>query len=257
MDHLVRKLQGQARAHPSNPVLRRILSEFHHLLNGARFDPPDVQVKYDQLQKDLGILATQGLWEPSKEDEDSLRQLKRRLGLSRVDGHDSDSTDGVSHTTSRPSSRASKVPLEDPDRSSQSKRDISIVQPPSLSTPLLPVSTLTPTVLPIELVQTLNHTFFLHLLATDPERVLPPGKSLLSMMSGPRTATQSTEGELPKLEDRVKDMVHRAFWKEVRVLYYLDGRVTLTTRIYAPRSGFRNAVQSIPIHTAPSLETAL
>ncbi|KAI0745034.1 hypothetical protein C8Q76DRAFT_764454 [Earliella scabrosa] len=34
------------------------------------------------------------------------------------------------------------------------------------------------------------------------------------MMSGPRTATQSTEGELPKLEDRVKDMVHRAFWNE-------------------------------------------
>lgn len=218
MDHLVHKLQEQARAHPANPVLRRILAEFGYLRNGVRANSSEVKVKYGQLQRDLDMLATQGLWNPSKEDEDSLRHLKKRLGLSRSDGHDTDSADSVSQTSSRPSSRASDYGSEDASRGVlHGRRDISIVQPPPLSTTLLPESTLSPAVaLPVELFQTINHTFFLHLLSTDPERVLPPGKSLLSMMSAPRANSQPQEGELPNLEDRVKDMAHKAFWKEVR-----------------------------------------
>ena len=93
------------------------------------------------------------------------------------------------------------------------------IQPPPLTASLLPVSSLNPfnpTILPAELVQTLNHAFFLHLLATDPDRVLPPGKSLLSMMSAPRSRVETEPGEIPKLEERVKDLVHGAFWREVR-----------------------------------------
>ncbi|KAI0743374.1 hypothetical protein C8Q80DRAFT_1106612 [Daedaleopsis nitida] len=96
----------------------------------------------------------------------------------------------------------------------QGGRDISIVQPPPLLS-VLPVTArpASSTALPLELIQTMNYTFFIHLLATDSGRILPPGKSLLSMMSAPRTNAQS-DGELPKLEDRVKDLVHKAFWNE-------------------------------------------
>ncbi|TFK85548.1 hypothetical protein K466DRAFT_494521 [Polyporus arcularius HHB13444] len=155
------------------------------------------------------MLAAEGFWEPSKEDEESLRALQQHLGLAKRDSHDLEDSQRP-HTPHTPHS----VRSISPGGLYPGGKDISIVQPPPLATPL-PVSTLGPTVLPIELVQTLNHTFFLHLLATDPERVLPPGKSLLSMMSGPRTNSQAHEGELPKLEDRVKDVVHRAFWNEV------------------------------------------
>lgn len=96
-------------------------------------------------------------------------------------------------------------------------RDISIVQPPP---PLhlhpllqsLPQSTL----LPIELVDILNHTYFLHLLATDQSKVIPPGKSLLSMMSKPH-ARERREDDLPTLQEKVEEVIHRAFWDEVHL----------------------------------------
>jgi len=82
--------------------------------------------------------------------------------------------------------------------------------------------------LPTELVEILNQAYFLHLLATDPARVLPPGKSLLSMMTRQHTkisssTTASTSGELKSyndesvLHDRVEQVVHTAFWNEVRI----------------------------------------
>ena len=174
------------------------------------------------------MLATQGYWEPSEEDEESLGDLQRRLGLSRERGStvphpDPHEGEGVTKLDNPLESHSptptvnGHAPLPSAHEPLESRRDISIVQPPPQSTPLLPVSTLAPTVLPIELVQTLNSTFFLHLLATDPERVLPPGKSLLSMMSAPRTNSQSQGGSLPELEDRVKDVIYGAFWKEVPV----------------------------------------
>ena len=219
MEKLLSKLQAQVRAHPTNPILRRILPEFHYLLNSARPDFTSVKLKFDQLQHDLDMLATEGYWEPSKEDEDSLRELKKKFGLLSDTGGDTHSTnsrmDGVgSDASSRASSRASS---QDPgNRVPRSSRDRPIVQPPPLSTPLLPVSTTTPTVLPVELVEALNQTFFLHLLVTDPQRVLPPGKSLVSMLSAPRSNATAQGEQTAQLEARVKDMVHSAFWKEVR-----------------------------------------
>ncbi|KAF9012396.1 hypothetical protein BDQ17DRAFT_1387137 [Cyathus striatus] len=68
--------------------------------------------------------------------------------------------------------------------------------------------------LPADLVHSLNQTYYLHVLATDPKKVLPPGKSLLAVMTHalmdrtPRTTPAS------QLEDRVKQVVHEAFWKE-------------------------------------------
>ncbi|KAM5543203.1 hypothetical protein V8D89_003077 [Ganoderma adspersum] len=207
MERLIYNLQAQARAHPSHPILRRILPEFLYLLNGVRPESPDVKRRYDELHRDLGMLATEGYWSPSRQDEDALRALKRKLGLLQDDTSDSSSADAhIDDTHPEPSQGTSS-----PDIKSHASEPV--IKPPTLSTPLLPVSTTSPTVLPVELVQILNQTFFLHLLATDPQRVLPPGKSLLSMMSAPRSDMHADESQA-KLEERVKDMVHNAFWKE-------------------------------------------
>ncbi|KAI0633719.1 hypothetical protein C8Q77DRAFT_1218015 [Trametes polyzona] len=179
------------------------------------------------------------LWEPSKEDEDSLVHLQERLGLisedSAHEGHNH--IDNIDHVSVRSRAKSEsrdrarsveraraphhpqaikQLPSPAPSRHSDNHRkpDLPIIQPPPIQTPILPVSTTTPTVLPLELVQILNHTFFLHLLATDPERVLPPGKSLLSIMTSPRAHARQQEGDLPKLEGRVHDFVHKAFWDE-------------------------------------------
>ncbi len=194
---------------------------------------PDVEETFKALRRDLDVLATEGIWEPSREDEDSLVRLRQKLGLvpedSAHEGHNHIDTIENVHTSHRAPSteRAKSVErARKPDYHSKSPphspgkpngQDNPIVQLPPIQTPLLPVQTTAPTVLPLELVQELNHTFFLHLLATDPERVLPPGKSLLSTMTSPRA--QAREGEVPKLEGRVHDMVHKAFWEDVRIFF--------------------------------------
>lgn len=98
------------------------------------------------------------------------------------------------------------------------RRDISIVQPPSQNAahPLLH-SLPNDTLLPLELLDALNQTYFLHLLVNHPEKVLPPGKSLLSVMLKPERAREKTEGELPTIQEKVEEVVHRAFWDEVRL----------------------------------------
>jgi hypothetical protein len=75
--------------------------------------------------------------------------------------------------------------------------------------------------LPVELVTACNQAYFLHVLATDPDRVLPPGKSILSMMSRRGSAFYDHQGEQPpppSLQEKVEDIAHKAFWDEVRVL---------------------------------------
>nr|VWO96112.1 Uncharacterized protein [Ganoderma boninense] len=209
MDHLISKLQAQARAHPTHPILQRILPQFLDLLNGVHPDSPDVNHRYDELHRDLGMLATEGYWNPSRQDDDALRALKRRLGLLQDDLSESLPADAlIDDTHPKPLRRTSSQDI-------RNHTSESTINPPTSSTPLLPVSTASPTVLPIELVQILNQTFFLHLLATDPQRVLPPGKSLLSMMSKPRSNSLVSDESQAKLEERVKDMVYSTFWKEV------------------------------------------
>lgn len=89
----------------------------------------------------------------------------------------------------------------------------SVVTPPPLSAPLFPPIEGVTTILPAGLIEVLNYSYFLHLLVTDPDRVLPQGKSLLSVMAKPNSMRR--EGE-PKLRSRVQDIVHKAFWDEVR-----------------------------------------
>lgn len=77
-----------------------------------------------------------------------------------------------------------------------------------------------PPQLPLHLVEALNEAYFLHFLANDPDKVIPPGKSLLSMMTGSRNAPDSFENDQQAraeslIRDRVEKAVHNAFWTEV------------------------------------------
>ena len=89
-----------------------------------------------------------------------------------------------------------------------------IVTPPD-SGPLKSVDFGNETILPTELLEALNRTFFFHILATDPSKVLPPGKSLLSVLSRPFPETNTSER--PTLKEQVEAAVHKAFWDEVHL----------------------------------------
>ena len=104
----------------------------------------------------------------------------------------------------------------------------SFVTPPPLSAPLFPPTAGVTTVLPTGLIDILNYSYFLHLLVTDPGRVLPPGKSLLSVMAKPQS-TRHEEMELPELKDKIQGVVHKAFWDEVRT-----GRYRLSVLMLLP-----------------------
>ncbi|KAF8630681.1 hypothetical protein AX15_002825 [Amanita polypyramis BW_CC] len=76
---------------------------------------------------------------------------------------------------------------------------------------------LQPLALPVELVDALNQTYFLHLLANDPDKVIPPGKSLLSMLAHSRVAfgngDESTAGK-EGLGEKIRQAAHSAFWDD-------------------------------------------
>ena len=99
--------------------------------------------------------------------------------------------------------------LESP---SVNKPDLSINLPPnSQKVPIVQVSTLPP-----ELLEQINEVYLLHALATYPYRVLPSGKSLLSVFSSrSRHADESSSQAHKSLKDHVSEVVTRAFWDEV------------------------------------------
>ncbi|KAJ7901921.1 hypothetical protein B0H14DRAFT_2330015 [Mycena olivaceomarginata] len=63
------------------------------------------------------------------------------------------------------------------------------------------------------LLRVLNQTYFLHLCATEPDTVIPEGKSLLSMIAHSRLTPQTAE-PAAQLHERVEKAVHGAFWNE-------------------------------------------
>ncbi|GLB37493.1 putative T-complex protein 11 [Lyophyllum shimeji] len=63
--------------------------------------------------------------------------------------------------------------------------------------------------LPSELLHALDQAYFMHILATDPAKVIPPGKSLISMMAHAPAAPDTSS-----LHARVEKVVHKAFWDE-------------------------------------------
>jgi hypothetical protein len=93
--------------------------------------------------------------------------------------------------------------------------DKTTIHVPPLTAPHPLLRSLPPlTHLPADLLDLLNQTYFLHLLANDPSKLLPPGKSLLSVLSQPNIR-QRQDDEPPTLHDKVEEMIHKAFWDEV------------------------------------------
>ncbi|KAF5321837.1 hypothetical protein D9619_001866 [Psilocybe cf. subviscida] len=92
--------------------------------------------------------------------------------------------------------------------------------------------------LPVELMDALNQTYFLHLLLTDPGSVIPPGKSLLSMLVQANFVPGGNEAEgkgkakdaHEDMVDRVKEVAHRAFWAEA-----LEALSSPTPSVQIPR----------------------
>jgi len=121
--------------------------------------------------------------------------------------------------------------LPAPSSSSKSGETLNttMVQVPPLTAPHPLLRSLPPlTHLPADLLDLLNQTYFLHLLANDPSKVLPPGKSLLSVLSRPGV-TQKRDDEPPRLQDKVEEMIHKAFWDEV--LHHLRIYSSLLTTV--------------------------
>lgn len=158
------------------PEVARVLAAVDNLeARGAiRLDSKELY----ELRTDIDSLVQRGLFDPSKNEKHSqlIEQLKAF-------------SQGYAGTPR-----------------------FSVVRLPPLSS-LPPTISISTSQLPVDLLASINEIFFLHTLALEPGKALPPGKSLISVLSRPHT-TYRTEGE-PTLKDRVEASVHKAFWEEV------------------------------------------
>ena len=79
----------------------------------------------------------------------------------------------------------------------------------------------TDSVFPLELVQELNQAYFLHNLARNPEGVLPPGKSLISILTQEKLGHNIGKNEDQKadVQEQVAKTIHAAFWDVVLIIY--------------------------------------
>lgn len=111
--------------------------------------------------------------------------------------------------------------------------------------------------LPADLFDLLNQTYFLHLLANDPSKLLPPGKSLLSVLSQPNKP-QRPDDEPPTLHNKVEEMIHKAFWDEV--LHHLNLRFSLLIFVFARHwvpSPPKSLLRSFPVSSFYSMTYTL
>jgi len=67
----------------------------------------------------------------------------------------------------------------------------------------------------------LNDIYFLHTLSNSPEMLVPPGKSLRSVLSGSQAAaalgdaSDASGSSLPSFQQKVEEIAKQAFWDEV------------------------------------------
>ncbi|KAG9316363.1 hypothetical protein JVU11DRAFT_2396 [Chiua virens] len=183
MDRILDQLRDRAVAAQDNPLLRDTIKI---LLDIQRHPDGPYPVTWDALCRDFQRLRDHGFWQASTENDELLDALRILLTLQ-------------------------QEPIEQHQKASLGEK-ISIVTPPTQTLPSQLVSNQDHIVLPVELVDVLNNAYFLHILATDPTQVLPPGKSLLSAMS--RAHTTPDNDTKPTLHSKVEDLVHKAFWDE-------------------------------------------
>jgi len=107
--------------------------------------------------------------------------------------------------------------LQDNIAKSGSDLGLSIATEPSppLSTPLLRMSISEGTAIPSSLVTVLDAAYLFHLLARDPQKVVAPGKSLLSVLAGlNQMVTRTLESPSEKF---VRKTMHQTFWDQVSI----------------------------------------
>jgi hypothetical protein len=111
--------------------------------------------------------------------------------------------------------------------SSEAPISVVLPPPPQFVSSLLQVSTKDATILPFELVDLLNQVYFLHVLSTEPQKILPPGKSLLSALSGPHAQIEN-DGD-SAMKERVGNIIRKAFWDEVFITTFAKRLVLILT----------------------------
>ena len=114
--------------------------------------------------------------------------------------------------------------------------------------------------LPLELIHALDQAYLLHLLATDPESVLPAGKTPLSMLAHAQVGLPdepSGRGDQDTaLLGRVKEVAHKAFWTEVRSHSCASSETETDKKLFLI-VGPRSPVVTHPLCTATSFEVSI
>ena len=195
MDALIHRLREKLQKHPNNDALRQALSACTMYRRGSN------DIAERSVESAVSRLREEGLWDDDdKSIWDNWRKSLTKEDVSALNGYNAGSSRQVFF-------RQTFV---------QSQTDPPITARANPTSPRLPFSFNTPTALPMELYGLLDQAYHLHMLATDPQAVIPPGKSLLSVLSRPHA-----ERHPPSvLHERVGDMVHRAFWDEVSARHY-------------------------------------
>ncbi|KAI6121534.1 hypothetical protein F5141DRAFT_1090968 [Pisolithus sp. B1] len=187
MDNIIQRLKVKAEAAPNSTLLKDTIS----LLEDLQRSPEDVRlISWDALRRDFDQLRERGLWERSAENDGLLDVLRDFL-------------------VAAPSSPTKPTRPSVASEAESEGVSVTVSPPQGFTSRLVSNDAL---VLPVELVEILDRTYFLHLLATDPEQVLPPGKSLLSIMSRPHVVAEGDPK--PTLRRRVEHIMHKAFWDE-------------------------------------------
>ncbi|CCM05001.1 uncharacterized protein FIBRA_07200 [Fibroporia radiculosa] len=201
METLRSKLRAILETHPESKSLQNAI---RHLFQNVETNSQSHRLTWEIVKHDFDELMAEGVWVATPQNVELLQELRQSLA--------DNPTGSGSLLFSQIENGVALAPNENAARKEQ---DIQIVLPPLLSMPLLSTISLPQSaLLPQELLDHLNHAYFVHVMATEPQRLLPPGKSLLSAMLRPHLANRERDGLLPTLHDRVEDLVHRAFWDE-------------------------------------------
>lgn len=213
METTIFKLKSKARDNPDNLLLLQAIAHLSDLQHSRTAESKN-HVSWDVLRQDFHLLEAEGLWERTEENTKLLNDIRTSMSsLHDMDGSMPEvaKASGIEHSSSKTYPDSGKI---------------SVVVPPLVS-PTFP--SIDASVLPLELANMLNHAYLLHVLATDPTKMLPPGKSLLSVLSRPPSENTLVDGSVPTLHKKVEDMVHKAFWDEVRA--FLSNHLTKLNKI--------------------------
>lgn len=189
LDTLISKVNHALNDSDDNEILHaaaRHLGDLHKKLLTRSTVPGTI---LEDLRQDFKRLEESGLWDKPGETSQLLGQIEDMIQRY--------------HPASRASSETPTV-----DR-------FSVVGPAALPAPAFSLlQNKDPIFLPKELMDRLQHAYFVHVLTTEPSKILPPGKSILSMMTQSRGRPKRSE-EVPTLQEKIEHIAHKAFWDEV------------------------------------------